>query len=553
MRSLYQYAAMAIVLAGWAGAVGAETETLRYIVTPDPDTGRINVDVTWQTYDRGASRLCLASQWGTVQDVSGLVRDLQFEGAESWGPAEACWDIHHARNAELHVTYTIDTGKREFDWSSTHHPICTRSFFHGFGATFLLTPASGGNMPEEYDVVLRWKLPDNWDAACSWGWGPSLGQRMRSSDVRQSVYLAGRRLVKSTANVPNAGKVTVVLIDRFGFSSNDLAQLAVKIIGAEVEFMREEHFPDFVVTAIPIGEPLSTQAEVPLVGMGLFHSFALCLAPESKITDTVEHLFAHELFHYWNGRVLSAADPERGVYWFVEGFTDYYALRILHASGLWSDAMYAKWINLHLREYHENPAKNATNQEIVADFWRARDTVGAVAYQRGLLLGLRWHYLAQQNGVAGGLDTLFRALVERGRTGFLVSNAAIRKEGVAVLGAWFGAEFDRHVEEAETVEVPADALAPELEGRERLAYTFELGFDRAESLKALRVTGLVANSAAEKAGLQEGDTLIGWQLHRDPQRRIVLQVKRGNRVEVIQYFPRGARYDVLQFRPARTK
>ena len=124
-----------------------------------------------------------------------------------------------------------------------------------------------------------------------------------------------------------------------------------------------------------------------LSGMGLYRSFALMAAPGSELTDAFEHLFAHELFHHWNGGVLQAKQPDKLAYWFIEGFTDYYSLRILHESGYWQPKVYAKWTNRHLREYDENPAQNASNQDILERYWQERDTVRRGALSARLAAG----------------------------------------------------------------------------------------------------------------------------------------------------------------------
>ncbi len=147
-----------------------------------------------------------------------------------------------------------------------------------------------------------------------------------------------------------------------------------------------------------------------------------------------------------------------------------------------------------------------------------------------------------------GIDRLFHTLVARARDGQpTISNALLRREGCRVLGDWFGPEFDRYVTRAETIEVPSDALAPELRGRVRTVYEFELGFERERSLRAERVHGLKKDSAAAKAGLREGDDLIGWRIPTDADDQVQLQVKRGDTLKTITYRPRGARRDLLQF------
>jgi len=538
-----------LVLWTWA-AVAARAETLTYILTPEPGQGRIRVELAWQTAGRSASRLCVSAHWGTVADVPALLKDMKFGGASGVQRDKACWQVTHATGAELRCEYTVDPGRKSFDWSSTHHPIATKTFFHGLGNAFLITPGPGGGQPEEYEVLVRWKLPAGWKAICSWGAGPSVGARLKADDIRQAAYLAGR-LVTHRTRVPGADELTVAMVDAFEFSAEEFAERAAEIIADQCAFMREPSFPPFVITAIPVGEPVEG-SDLHIVGMGLYRSFALCISPRATLTDGVEHLFAHELFHTWNGRLLETEGTEELVYWFTEGFTDYYALRILYESGRWTPEVYASWINRHLREYQTNPARNASNEQIRAGYWKERSTVGEVPYQRGLLLGLRWHKLARDHGVREGVDALLRRLVERARRGdFRISNDALREEGRAVLGDWFTPEFDRYVLKAETVEVPRDALAPDFTGRVESINDYALGFDRERSLREQRVRGLFSGSAAAKAGLREGDELLGWEIHGETDREIQLQVLRAGQVKAVSYFPRGARHELLQFVPAK--
>jgi predicted metalloprotease with PDZ domain len=535
---------MAVFCASAAGA-----ETLTYVLTPVPDRGELRVELTWQTAERSESRLCVAEHWGTVSDVPALLKDVTFEGASGVRRDKACWQVAHRLGAELHCRYTVDPGRRAFDWASTHHPITTETFFHGLGGTFLLTPAPGGGQPEEYEVIVRWKLPKGWRAVCSWGTGPSVGARLAPENVRQAVYLAGR-LVMHTTDVPGAGELTVALLDKFGFSAAEFADFAAGIIAGQCAFMHEEHFPPFVVTAIPVGAA-ADGGELRTAGMGLYHSFALCLSPRANLSDGVEHLFAHELFHTWNGRLLRAADPEETAYWFTEGFTDYYALRILFESGRWKADTYARWLNRHLREYAANPARNATNDDIRDGFWKSRHTIGEAPYQRGLLLGLRWHKLARDHGVGEGFDRLLWRLVERARNAkFELSNDVLREEGRQILGDWFVPEFDRYVVRAETIDVPADVLAPELVGRVETVHAYELGFDRERSLRDNRVRLLVAGSAAAKAGLREGDELVDWEIPGEPDAKVQIQVRRAGKLRRLSYHPRGAPSQVFQLVPA---
>ena len=78
-------------------------------------------------------------------------------------------------------------------------------------------------------------------------------------------------------------------------------------------------------------------------------------------------------------------------------------------------------------------------------------------------------------------------------------------------------------------------------------YEFELGFDRQRSLPKRRVFGLIPDSAAAKAGLRQGDELLGWSIPADASRKVELQIRRKDRNRAIRYYPRGERSYILQF------
>jgi M61 glycyl aminopeptidase len=541
-------------LAAWLCLVATRAsadETLGYTLTPDYERHRLRVELTWETQGRTTSALAVSPRFGQIDDVPALLGGVNFDGVSGVRRQENVWVLTHRPAATIRATYDVNPRLKNFDdWQSIHAPITADDFFHGVGNAFLLVPNSAPGTPAEFETALRWALPAGQKAACSWGVGRAVGRRMTPADLRQAVYFAGNLTTKSVD--AGVGTVTVALRDRFAFSADELAAVAAKILRAHCGFFGQDAMPEFVITAMPAGPPLK-EGESRVAGSGLFNSFALYMAPDSQITEGVEQLFSHELFHHWNGRAVAAAQPERLVYWFTEGFTDYYGARLLLDAGIWKPEAFARWLNKHLAEYAANPARQASNAEIERDYWTRRDSVGQVAYQRGALLAIRWHARAQKTGTRDGVDRWMRLLVQRAAAGGdAISNATLRSSGEQVLGAWFGAEFERFVEHCEPVEVPHDAL-PGFSASVRPLTAFELGFEREASLKSKRVVGLVPGSAAARAGLQESDELLSWTLPADGDSPARITVRRGKSQKSIEYAPRGATMQVLQFQVGKKR
>jgi predicted metalloprotease with PDZ domain len=541
---------VALLLA--AAARPAAAEHVVYQLEPDPVGGLMHVSLEWQTAgQRTTSLLHLSPTAGGIRDLPSLLTNFEFKGAQSAQSLDGVWTVTHAPGALLKIRYTVKAGQRTLDWKKYQLPVTNRRFFHGLGKTFLLAPQGGSGLPPTYDFVLRWKIPPDWKSICTWGGeGPTVAAHLDPIDLRDSVYLAGTlEFARARAGGAN---LTVAMVDHFKFDAARMRDFAVKIIDYQVRFFAEQKFPDFVVTVVPVGDPVKP-GEARLSGSGLYHGFALWLAPASELTDAVENLFSHELMHFWIGRMLKAAEPDGLCYWFSEGLTEYYSLRTMHESGFWNAATYAKWVNRHLREYPLNPARNVSNEVISRDYWTKRDTVGEAPYQRGALLGLRWHRLARDRGVKNGLDALLFALLERARNDpkFVYRNSDVRRIGAQSLGPWFEAEFDRYVERAELIDVPADALAPQFDGRIRPIYEFDAGFDFMASQKQKMVVGVRPDGPAAKAGLKSGDRLLAMRLRADAETEVEMTIERDGRRRDVRYFPRGKRQDVLQFSPSK--
>ena len=87
-------------------------------------------------------------------------------------------------------------------------------------------------------------------------------------------------------------------------------------------------------------------------GEGFLNSTTLTMVdpitPKDRILWT--SLLAHEIFHHWNGGLLVPRDDEK-TSWFSEGMTEYMANRTISRTGLISQELFLKKLEIHVAMY----------------------------------------------------------------------------------------------------------------------------------------------------------------------------------------------------------
>jgi hypothetical protein len=281
-------------------------------------------------------------------------------------------------------------------------------------------------------------------------------------------------------------------------------------------------------------------------GAALANSFLL-FAPETAPVgdDSPRLIIAHEITHHF-AEGLSSPEGIEGS-WFSEGLAEYYSRLAAFRARLISPDAFGKAVNKAAQAYYTNPLRNLPNQKIAEAFWRDKNVQG-LPYQRGYFyfVDTNQELLAASKGKVS-LDTIILSLQAQRRSGAELTpqtwKQAIEKE----LGASGGQEFESVIFQGEVVVPASDAFGACFERQTLPMATFELGFDQHKTLDAQprTIQGLVPGSAADKAGLQEGDSVLAVdpvnldQVRSDVTKRIHLRIRRGDKTLEIDYLPRG--------------
>lgn len=176
-----------------------------------------------------------------------------------------------------------------------------------------------------------------------------------------------------------------------------------------------------------------------------------------------------------------------------------------------------------------NPEMNASNEEIRVRFFD-NDALSVVPYTRGALYAAELDAaLRRASGGKRSLDELIRSLGLEERAASAFREAVLREAGPEA-----AERFDAVIVRGEQPNPPEDAYGFRFTRRPRTIARYELGFDD----RGGSVRELISGSAAQRAGLVEGDELISVEAAPLlPTQEVTVVVKRDGKEHVVRYFP----------------
>lgn len=400
--------------------------------------------------------------------------------------------------------------------------------FAGAGNGFLAAPVAEG----PYRVKLSWDLSQAPKGSRGiWSLGEGTVETVVPAQVLQfSYYYAGP--LKSYPAKDDPGFDFYWLSDP-PFDAPDLGAKMKALYGSMAQFFNDKggSYRVFVRQNPFLGTG----------GTGLARSFMFGYhAPSKPTVDSLQGLLAHEMAHTW-----PAMQGEHGdTAWYSEGMAEYYSTVLSWRAGAISTERLLTTFNERAAAYYSNPYVRATSPEAAKKFWT--DPVAqTVPYGRG------WLYLQQTDAAireaSGGkrsLDDLAKEVRRR--------QEANQPYGIPVwlelVGKEIGAEKAKAGYELMTsgglLIPPAKLYAPCLVVEPHAARPFQLGFARASMNDDRVVKDLEPGSAAEKAGVRNGDVIVEAgdinTVRKDETAEMKLTLRRGESTTTVSYLPRGA-------------
>ncbi|MBO9560738.1 MAG: hypothetical protein J7515_19410 [Caulobacter sp.] len=528
------------VLAAPDGVATPKREPIAYEVSPrlsGQDLTGLEVMIAFQADADGETRLNLPEKWMGHTDLWRHLSDLSVEGADSVvedGPAARV--IRSRPGRRLVLRYTVNATLAHEPRQSDGYPAepwLRPSWFYADGPSVMIV------VEGREDAPVRFQWGKAWPKAFALASNLEDGQDI---DPRDSVLIGGRDL-----RIVRSGPVRVALRGTYPFADADLARTLDAIVRAERGFFGDAPQTPFLVTA----QSLAVDDGSTFSGTGKHQGFAMTLTPNLSL-DEVRVLLAHEIFHTWNPHRLGKIIGPSG-YWFSEGFTDFYARRLMMRQRQITPQAFLDAWNETLLRYGTSPIIAMPGAEAAAKFW-AGNGEDQLAYQRGALLAAIWDRRMRASG--SSLDAVIhaQAALHARSPNTPLPQAFI--EAAKAQGLDVSPDITSHIDQGRPIRLPIDTFSPCARVEDVVVPTFDLGFEpRVDDAGVRTVTKLRPDSPAARAGLHEGAVIVAKRsgVNGDAAQPYDLIVREGEGPEhTVSFLPQGSgetRYQRLILTP----
>lgn len=453
------------------------------------------------------------------------------------------WFADRAVEGELQVRYRVPTSTPPAPRGAAPPLELTSESggFSGAGGTFLLLPPGDAS----YHLSVDWDLsglPAGAAGASSLGVGNATSSSpLPAEALADSFFMAG-----AIGRFPDEGTADGFFSAWQGkppFDVKPLMEWGARLRGDYIRFFKDSS-PE------PYGVFIRRNLVNPGGGVALHHSFVTTYGEKTgSDPHDLELTLAHEMFHTFSPRIGDPAGLESS--WFGEGLATYYQRELPFRFGMIDSATFLEDLNYTAGRYYTNALGNAPNSEVPKRFWE--DTrIRTLPYDRGSLYFVTVDYAVRKaSGGKHSLDDLVLAMRARQLAGKTLTNADWEELVGKELGQKGVVEF-RAMLQGATPLPASDAFGPCFRRVTKPLRRYQLGFDPKVLVEPKRIVrGLIAGSAAAKAGLRDGDEIlkpVGQDhIQGDQTGILTLQIRRGDQEMTIRYLPRGETVDAWQW------
>jgi predicted metalloprotease with PDZ domain len=408
----------------------------------------------------------------------------------------------------------------------------------GAGGTFLVLP----EVEQPRRITVRWDLSRSGPGAVglsNFGLGEASGEAAKPGDTLMQTYFMGGA-VHAYSDTPPKNGFFSAWQGRPPFDARALMQWTEKLYGYDVGF--------FQAPPTPFGVFLRRNLINAGGGVEMGGSFVGTFDKDPDVEDFKSTL-AHEMVHAFVGSLDQPGGLEGS--WYTEGLAVYYERVLPLRAGVMDADSFLQDLNSTAARYYTDIKNDAPNSEVPKRFW-ADTRIRVLPYDRGALyFATVDEQVRKASGGKRSLDDLVLEMIGKRRGGVQLTQALWLELVTRELGEPGRQQF-RDMLAGKLMLPGPGAFGPCFTRTTRPLRRYELGFDTEVLVQPRKIIhGLVAGSAAEKAGVRNGDEIVKPvpqdRIQGDQTATITLQIRRDDQILTVTYLPRGEMMDAYQW------
>lgn len=513
----------------------------------------IKVKLTFEGNSDGVTKLRIPHSWAWINDYELGIKNIKLlnDDADIIHDSEnSIVSINHQPFQQITLTYEVfQYWDAQVDRATYYKPILQEDYFHFIGYGVFIIPDWNESVDRDIEVVWD-KIPKDWEIGNSFGVNSTTQNLFTSiSKFCHATYFSGDFEINKID--VKGFPVYIAKRGQWKFSSTDLNDLIGTSMLAVRAFWKDYEFPYHLIVVLPI------QSKRSKGGTGLTNTFEIFVSPDHENVNDLKYLLVHESFHTWNGRKIQRQEPEELVYWFSEGFTNYYTRLILLRNNLITLDEFVKDYNKVLTNYYSSPAVNVTNEKVRA-LTHEDNQIERIPYLRGDIIAFRWNEMIKKSSDYS-LDTvMYDLLYEALNSKMVVSNPNMETLMAKYIKEGVSNDIDNLINEGRDIVLNGDELGPCFELFYADHVLFDLGFEynkASDNPKHWDITQVAPQSLAFKAGVKKGHKVIGKSIYWNrTDKEVVLKIKNSaDSIFRVSYFPLGKKIQIPQYRLKKAK
>ena len=298
-----------------------------------------------------------------------------------------------------------------------YRPILDKNYFHILGMRLLMIPEGVFDKENSKEkITFNWgTIPNNGLFHSSFGVDKKQDLEITEEELNASFFVGGdfRRYM---FDYKGDSIYFITRGDWKYFYDEDIFNILKETIRFQNDFWNDPRKGIYSVSLLPTYEPWTTISKAYSVGgSGLPNSFISFASNNEGVTQKkISWLYNHELLHKWISRTIKN-DNEVEQYWFSEGFTDYYAYKLMLKNDKINVEEFIETINKEvIIPHYKDPINTIPNSELTFQkYWSNYNLYQKLPYRRGLLYAfLIDTQIKEQSTFVWSLDNLMKDLLE---------------------------------------------------------------------------------------------------------------------------------------------